>query len=77
MCLNEGGTEIIAADLMQIQDEDTDPRFLRIVLSQLPVTGSVRKDNNQLLQGDSFSLDEIENFRSVNVFSLIELHYQY
>ena len=63
LCLNEGGTELIAPDLLQLQDEDTELGFLRIILSSLPVTGSVRNDNIPLRKGDSFNLQDVELFR--------------
>ena len=66
MCLDEGGTELIAPDIVQLQDEDTELESLRVVLSEPPMAGSVRNNNIPLRQGDSFTLHDVELFRCGN-----------
>jgi len=65
LCLNEGGTEIIAADLVQVQDDDTSTVDLKIVLSSTPVVGEVRKENVALHVGDIFTVDDLHRFMLV------------
>ncbi|XP_076812238.1 FRAS1-related extracellular matrix protein 1-like isoform X1 [Clavelina lepadiformis] len=63
LCLNEGGSEIIAADVIQLRDDDTTLEDLKLILTIPPQAGAVMRDNSPLQVGDIFTMRDVELFR--------------
>nr|XP_018668634.1 FRAS1-related extracellular matrix protein 1 isoform X2 [Ciona intestinalis] len=72
--LNEGGTENISPDLIQIDDEDTLRENIILVLTKVPSAGTIFRDGVAMVENDTFLCQDIEQFRMVYTHDGSENH---